>query len=101
MSSPFDPINRGFIIIAIVGLMLLLMSVFTAAAPDLIEDEQQKRLPILRIPIIGFLLALLGVGEVPILFLLGIYPFMIGTIGWGGNLIWHWYYDVYPTTAPG
>ncbi|WP_041933167.1 hypothetical protein [Gloeothece verrucosa] len=101
MTSPFDPINRGFIIIAIVGLMLLMVAVLTGAAPDLIEDEGEKRLFILRIPLIGPLLALLGVGEVPILFLLGIYPFMIGTVGWSGNLLWHWYYNVYPTTSPG
>ncbi|MCU0536547.1 MAG: hypothetical protein MUD14_21880 [Hydrococcus sp. Prado102] len=101
MSSPFDPINRGLIIIALVGLTILILAVFTAAAPDLIEDEPQKRLPILRIPLIGSVLALFGVGEVPILFLLGIYPFAIGTMGWGGNLLWYWYYGTYPTTSPG
>lgn len=101
MTPPFDPISRGFIIIALVGLMLLILAVFTAAAPDLIEDGRGKRLPILRIPILGLFLALLGVGEMPILFLLGIYPFMIGMVGWGGNLLWLMYYGEYPTTSPG
>lgn len=97
MISLFDPVNRGLIIIALVGFMLLILSILTAAAPDLIADRENDRLPILRIPLVGLLLSLIGVGEVPIVFLLGIYPFMIGTLGWGVNLLWYWRFQTYPS----
>lgn len=86
---------------ALVGLMLLMLAVLTAAAPDLIGDEKEQRLPILRIPLVGSVLSIFGVGEVPILFLLGIYPFMSGTVGWGVNLLWYWYFGAYPQTRIG
>lgn len=101
MASPFDPSNQGLVVMVMVGFMLLILAVLTAAAPDLIEDERGKKLPILRVPLVGIFLALLGVGEMPILFLLGIYPFMIGIVGWAGNLIWHSYYGTYPSTGQG
>jgi hypothetical protein len=96
MISLFDPVNQGLIIIAVVGFMLLILSVLTGAAPDLIADRENDRLPLLRIPLIGLLLSLIGVGEVPIVFLLGIYPFMIGTLGLGVNLLWYWHFQTYP-----
>jgi hypothetical protein len=96
--SPFDPINQGLIIIALVGLMLILVSVITRMAPDLIGEPENNQPFLLRLPVIGWFLSLLGVGEVPLLFLLGIYPFFIGTVGWGGNLLWYWYFATYPTT---
>ncbi|NJP21071.1 MAG: hypothetical protein HC763_21055, partial [Hydrococcus sp. CRU_1_1] len=101
MNSPFDPINRGFIIIALVGLTILILAVFTAAAPDWLEDERQNRLLVFSIPLVSPLLNFFGVGEVPILFWLGIYPFAIGTIGWGVNLFWYWYFGAYPTSSLG
>jgi hypothetical protein len=101
MNSPFDPINRGFIIIALVGLTILILAVFTAAAPDWLEDERQNRLLVFSIPLVSPLLNFFGVGEVPILFWLGIYPFAIGTIGWGVNLLWYWYFGAYPTSSLG
>ncbi len=101
MSFLFDPRNRGFIIMAIVGLMLLFLAVITATAPGLIGDEKGRKQPTIRISLVGFFLSIFGVGEVPILFLLGIYPFMIGTVGWGTNLLWYRYFGTYPTTPLG
>lgn len=100
MASIFDPINQGFIIMALVGFLLIILAVFTGAAPDLIKAESAKRPPLLRIPFFGLLLALIGVGSMPILFLLGIYPFMVGIVGWSGNLWWYWHNGSYPTFPP-
>ncbi|MFM7384351.1 MAG: hypothetical protein ACKO1W_15060 [Microcystaceae cyanobacterium] len=94
------PPNRGFIIMTLVGFLLILLAVVTGAAPDLIKSEESKVPPLLRIPLIGWLLALLGVGEVPILFLLGIYPFMVGLTGWSANLLWLSQTGFYPTLPP-
>jgi hypothetical protein len=94
------PPNRGFIIMTLVGLLLILLAVVTGVAPDLIKSEEAKAPPLLRIPVVGWLLALLGVGEVPILFLLGIYPFMVGLTGWSTNLLWFGQTGSYPTLPP-
>ncbi|MEA5535420.1 hypothetical protein [Crocosphaera sp. XPORK-15E] len=92
------PANQGLIIMAIIGLLLMILAILTGFAPDLMEGESTT-VPLLRIPVFGLLLALVGVGSAPILFLLGIYPFMIGMIGWGGNLWWHWQYGLYPNVT--
>lgn len=92
----FDSINHGLIIMVIVGFMLLVMAVFTALAPNV--KQQDKPLALLRLPLIGWILSFFGIGEVSLLFLLGIYPFIIGSIGWGGNLLWYWYFGSYPTS---
>lgn len=84
----------------LVGFLLILLAVMTGAAPDLIKREEAKDPPLLRIPLMGWLLALLGVGEVPILFLLGIYPFMVGLTGWSANLLWFRQTSSYPTLPP-
>ncbi|ACK66470.1 hypothetical protein PCC8801_2460 [Rippkaea orientalis PCC 8801] len=98
--SIFEPVNQGFIIMAIVGFLLIVLAALTVAAPDLIKADSAQRPPLLRIPLVGLLLALIGVGSVPLLFLLGIYPFMIGMVGWSGNLWWYWQNGVYPTLPP-
>ncbi len=101
MTYLFDPANQGFIIMAIVGLFLMMLAIMTGLAPDLIKRESATFPPLLRIPILGLLLGCIGVGSVPILFLLGVYPFMVGIVGWSGNLWWYWSYGVYPNTTEG
>ncbi|WP_144439447.1 hypothetical protein [Geminocystis sp. NIES-3709] len=71
----------------IMGFLLLVVSTLTAVAPDLLGEQINKKLSILNIPIIGFILSIFGIGKVPLVFLLGIYPFMIGIVGLTGNLI--------------
>jgi hypothetical protein len=73
MNSIFDPVNQGFIIAALMGFLVLLVASITVAAPDLLGEEQGYQLPILRLPVLGFLMRFIGIGEVPLLFLLGIY----------------------------
>ena len=97
--SLFASPNQGFIIMAIVGLLLMLLAIMTGLAPDLIKRESAPFPPLLRIPIVGFFLGSIGVGSVPILFLLGVYPFMVGIVGWSGNLWWYWYQGVYPSST--
>lgn len=85
---------------ALVGFLLILLAVVTGAAPDLIKGEESNAPPLVRIPVFGWLLALLGVGQVPILLLLGIYPFMVGLMGWSANLFWVNQTGSYPTLPP-
>ncbi|MDJ0510247.1 MAG: hypothetical protein QNJ64_13475 [Crocosphaera sp.] len=99
MNYLFAPVNQGLIIMAIVGLLLMLLAIVTGLAPDLMQGESGTVPPLLRIPILGFFLSFLGVGSVPLLFLLGVYPFMIGVVGWSGNLWWYWHQGVYPNTT--
>ncbi len=91
--------NQGLIIMAIIGLLLMILAILTGFAPDLMQGESATVPPLLRIPLFGLLLALIGVGSAPILFLLGVYPFMVGMVGWSGNLWWHWQNGVYPTIS--
>lgn len=88
MNYIFAQINHGFIIAILMGFLILLIAVISMAAPDLLGEQLGKKMTILQLPLIGFILSLMGVGDVPILFLLGIYPLIIGIIGLTGNLIY-------------
>jgi hypothetical protein len=99
MNGIFDPVNQGFIIAALMGFLVLLVASVTVAAPDLLGQEQGYQLPILRLPLLGFLLRLIGIGQVPVLFLLGIYPFIIGIVGWTGNLFCLIFLNFYPSSG--
>ena len=99
MNGIFDPVNQGFIIAALMGFLVLLVASITVAAPDLLGEEQGYQLPILRLPVLGLLMRLIGIGEVPILFLLGIYPFIIGIVGWTGNLFCLVFLGFYPSSG--
>ncbi|MBL1208371.1 hypothetical protein [Geminocystis sp. GBBB08] len=87
MNIIFDSVNYGFILAIIMGFLLLLIAIITAIAPDLLGEEINRKLSILNIPIIGVIFSLFGIGKLPLIFLLGIYPFIIGIIGLTGNLI--------------
>ncbi|MDJ0598569.1 MAG: hypothetical protein QNJ37_06990 [Crocosphaera sp.] len=62
---------------AIVGLLLMILAIVTGLAPELMQGESATLPPLLRIPIVGLCLSWIGVGSVPVLFLLGVYPFMV------------------------
>jgi hypothetical protein len=81
------------------GFLLLLVAIISVAAPDLLGKEQGRQLPLLRVPVVGWLMKLIGVGEVPLLFLLGIYPFTIGIVGWAGNLFCRVFFGFYPSSG--
>ncbi|BAQ59996.1 hypothetical protein GM3708_402 [Geminocystis sp. NIES-3708] len=69
------------------GFLLLLIATITALAPDLLGEEINRKLSILNIPLIGVIFSIFGIGKLPLFFLLGIYPFIIGIIGLTGNLV--------------
>jgi hypothetical protein len=99
MNGIFDPVNHGFIIAALMGFLVLLVASISVAAPDLLGEEHGRKLPMLRVPVVGWLMKFIGVGEVPILFLLGIYPFIIGIVGWAGNLFCLVFFGFYPSSG--
>ena len=97
MKDVFDPINHGFIIAALIGFLVLLVTSISLAAPDVLQQEQGNQLSVVRLPVIGVVMRLIGIGEVPVLFLLGIYLFIIGIVGWSGNLFCLFVLGFYPS----
>lgn len=79
------------------GFLLLLIATITAVAPDLLGEEINRKLSILNTPVIGVIFSLFGIGKVPLFFLLGIYPFIIGIIGLTGNLICLLWFNINPS----